>query len=78
MVYLQIFVFILVNAPKVIAAIQELIAIWRGEGATGKYAAMACLADLKSAKRRMPMTADKYEVYGNVLHMHLAKCGARK
>jgi hypothetical protein len=77
MVYVQIIIFILVNAPKIYAAIQELIAIWKARGKAGKVAAKACLADLKKAKHQMPKNADPLKVYGDIVYLHKAKCGAR-
>jgi hypothetical protein len=78
MIYVQILLFILVNAPKIYEAIKELIAIWKTRGPAGKQAAKACLADLKRAKAKMPKTADKDKVFGDIVHLHKAKCGAAK
>lgn len=77
MIYVQIIIFILVNAPKIYEAIKELIAIWKTRGQTGKAEAKACLADLKLAKVKMPKNADTTKVYGEIVNLHKAKCGAR-
>lgn len=70
MVWIQVIIFIISNAPKLISAIRELIKSFRGD----KDKARAVLDELREAKKKQQTAEDTMRKYADIIEGHKKSC----
>lgn len=69
-VWIQVLIFVISNAPKLIAAVRELIKAFRGDKEVGA----AVLAELKEAKRKQQTAEAAAKKYADIIEGYKTSC----